>query len=67
MERFSRREFLAATAALGAAAPFSRIASAQGKSLVAATFPGTWNEAHREILAPEFRKRSGASVTQTII
>ncbi len=65
-QRFTRRTFLAATAALGAA-PFTHIARAQDKSLVAATFPGTWNEAHREILAPAFRKRSGASVTQTII
>lgn len=64
--RISRRSFIAAGAALGAS-QFAPLARAQGKTLVAATFPGTWNDAHREILAPAFRKRSGASVTQSII
>ena len=41
--------------------------TAQGKTLVAATFPGTWDEAHREILAPAFGKRTGASVTQSML
>ena len=63
----TRREVLAALAALGAAGLVPRRAAAQPKTLVAATFPGTWNEAHREILAPAFRKRTGASVTQSII
>jgi putative spermidine/putrescine transport system substrate-binding protein len=50
----------------GAAAMLPASAWAQ-KTLVAATFPGTWNEAHRKILAPAFHKATGASVTQSII
>ena len=67
----NRRHLLGTGAAFGAAAliPVSLPVSlrAQGKTLVAATFPGTWNEAHREFLAPAFTKRTGASVTQSIL
>jgi putative spermidine/putrescine transport system substrate-binding protein len=63
-----RRDVLGAGLALGAAAILPRRATAQGKTLVAATFPGTWNEAHRQILAPAFTRRAGgATVTQSII
>ena len=62
-----RRGLLRGAAALGAAAVIPARALAQAKTLVAATFPGTWNEAHRNILAPAFRKATGASVTQSII
>lgn len=65
--RISRRDFLAALAALGASSLATQRAAAQAKTLVAATFPGTWNEAHRQILAPAFAKRTGAAVTQSII
>jgi len=65
--RISRRKFIAAGASLGAASLAPLGALAQEKTLVAATFPGTWNEAHRQILAPAFRKRTGAAVTQSII
>ncbi len=51
----------------GAAALLPFASQAQGKTLVAATFPGTWNEAHRDYLAPAFTKRTGASVTQSIL
>jgi putative spermidine/putrescine transport system substrate-binding protein len=67
IDRISRRELLSAGAALSAAALLPTSASAQGKQLVAATFPGTWNEAHRQYLAPAFTKRTGASVTQSIL
>jgi len=60
----SRRQILAAGAGLFAMLPFR--AHAQSKTLVVATFPGTWNEAHRNLLAPYFKKRTGASVTQSI-
>ncbi|MCL4799359.1 MAG: extracellular solute-binding protein [Burkholderiales bacterium] len=60
-----RRSFLAAGLGLGASLALPRRALA-ADSLVVATFPGTWNEAHSKILAPYFRKRTGASVTQTI-
>src|SRR5712671_448365 len=66
-DRISRRQLLGAGAALGAASLLPASASAQGKQLVAATFPGTWNEAHRQFLAPAFSKRTGASVTQSIL
>ena len=56
-DRIDRRALLAGAAALGAASALPARALAQGKTLVAATFPGTWNEAHRKILAPAFRKR----------
>src|SRR5919204_5985167 len=62
-----RRSLLIGTAALGATSLLPAPARAQAKTLVAATFPGTWNEAHRAILAPAFRKATGASVTQSII
>src|SRR5215470_17268251 len=62
-----RRALLGGAAALGAVSVLPAGAFAQGKMLVAATFPGTWNEAHRAILAPAFRKATGASVTQSII
>jgi putative spermidine/putrescine transport system substrate-binding protein len=64
-QHIDRRTFMAAAAAAGSAALLPR-AFAQSKSLVVATFPGTWNEAHRNVLAPYFRKRTGASVTQSI-
>src|SRR5262249_35040650 len=62
-----RRALLGGAAALGASSLLPGSAFAQAKTLVAATFPGTWNEAHRAILAPAFRKATGASVTQSII
>jgi putative spermidine/putrescine transport system substrate-binding protein len=65
-ERFGRRDFLKAGAAAGALALLPRRAAA-ADPLVVATFPGTWNEAHRDVLAPYFRKKTGADVTQTIL
>jgi putative spermidine/putrescine transport system substrate-binding protein len=66
-ETIDRRTFLASSLAAGSLAMLPRGALAQGGSLVAATFPGTWNEAHRSILKPAFQKRTNASVTQSII
>src|SRR4051812_34584351 len=63
----SRRDLLGAGAALGATVVLPPMAFAQSKQLVAATFPGTWNEAHRQYLAPAFTKKTGASVTQSIL
>src|ERR1700751_114821 len=65
--RISRRNLLGTALSLTAASFVPARAGAQGKTLVAATFPGTWNEAHRQILAPAFQKATGASVTQSII
>jgi putative spermidine/putrescine transport system substrate-binding protein len=61
-----RRQFLEAGLATGALALLPRGAAA-ADPLVVATFPGTWNEAHRDVLAPYFRKKTGADVTQTIL
>lgn len=67
LDATSRRRFLMAGGALGLGAVLPRWARAAGNELVAATFPGTWNEAHRKILMPAFQKASGASVVQSII
>lgn len=64
--RMGRRQFLEAGLAAGALALLPRGAAA-ADPLVVATFPGTWNEAHRDVLAPYFRKKTGADVTQTIL
>lgn len=66
-DRISRRHVMGLGAAFGAAAILPGAARAQSKQLVAATFPGTWSEAHRQYLAPAFTKRTGASVTQSIV
>jgi putative spermidine/putrescine transport system substrate-binding protein len=66
-ESLTRRELLAAAASLGGAALLPSAAWA-AEPLVAATFPGTWSEAHRNVLKPAFAKATGgASVTQSII
>lgn len=62
-----RRTLLKGGAIATAASLLPRTLYAQTKTLVAATFPGTWNEAHRSILLPAFTKRSGAAATQSII
>jgi putative spermidine/putrescine transport system substrate-binding protein len=62
----SRRNFLTAGASAALLSALPSRALAQPKNLVAATFPGTWSEAHRNLLAPYFKKRTGATVTQSI-
>jgi putative spermidine/putrescine transport system substrate-binding protein len=64
--RISRRDLILTSAGAGLLALLPGRALAQQKTLVAATFPGTWNEAHRKLLAPYFTKRTGAGVTQSI-
>src|SRR5262249_51216503 len=59
--------FLGGAVSVGAASFLPATALAQAKTLVAATFPGTWNEAHRQILVPAFQRATGASVTLSII
>lgn len=61
-----RRQFLGAGAALGALSLLPR-ASLAAERLVAATFGGTWSQVHRELLAPYFRKRTGAELTQAVM
>ncbi len=62
-----RRALISGTAAFGAGMAMPWVARAQSKTLVAATFPGTWNEADRNIIAPAFKAATGASVTQSIV
>jgi putative spermidine/putrescine transport system substrate-binding protein len=62
-----RRSLLGGAAALGATLAMPTVLRAQSKTLVAATFPGTWNEADRNIIAPAFKKATGAAVTQSIV
>jgi putative spermidine/putrescine transport system substrate-binding protein len=64
--QLGRRDFLKAGVAAGGLALLPRNTAA-ADPLVVATFPGTWNEAHRDVLAPYFRKKTGADVTQTIL
>ena len=65
--RIRRRDLLTAGLGVGAAAVLPRLARAQSKNLVVATFPGTWSEAHRDLLGPYFKRRAGATVTQSIL
>jgi putative spermidine/putrescine transport system substrate-binding protein len=53
-----RRKTLKAMAALGAAgmAQNAGLAVAQSQSIAATTYPGAWEEAHRSVLVPAFRK-----------
>src|ERR1044072_1742207 len=62
-----RRKLVGGAAALGAGIAMPAILRAQSKTLVAATFPGTWNEADRNVIAPAFRQATGAAVTQSIV
>ena len=63
--RLSRRQFLASGAAAMLTPPLlsgmSGTARAAG-SMVATTYPGTWEVAQRQILLPAFAKASGATV-----
>lgn len=70
--RMKRRTFLGssfvagmALTGLGSCSGNSQSGSAQSDSLVAATYPGNWEEAHRKILVPAFQKATGAEATLT--
>jgi len=57
----TRRRFMAGASALGAAALLSRGALAKG-SVTAATYPGSWEEAFRTIVAPALKKASNVEL-----
>ncbi len=65
MTQWKRRNFIAAGLGLSAGLALPQRAAA-ADTLVAATFPGTWNEAHTKILVPYFRKQTKADATLTI-
>jgi len=63
----ARRHLLRSAGALGLALAGPRLALAEAKTLVAATFPGTWSEADRNVILPAFKQKTGAVATQSII
>jgi putative spermidine/putrescine transport system substrate-binding protein len=63
----NRRNLLKGVGASALALASPRLSLAQSKTLVAATFPGTWSEADRQIIQPAFRQLTDASVTQSIV
>jgi putative spermidine/putrescine transport system substrate-binding protein len=65
--RLDRRTVIAGATTLGASVAMPAILCAQSKTLVAATFPGTWSEADRNIILPAFKAATSASVTQSIV
>ena len=52
----TRRQLLQASLTLGALQLFPGMSHAQAKRLVFATFTGSWEEAHRAVLVPAFKK-----------
>ena len=55
----NRRNLLQTAQTLGAMHAFPGITWAQARPLVFATFTGSWEEAHKAVLVPAFRKASG--------
>lgn len=53
-----RRQMMTAALTLGAMQAFPHLSNAQARRLVFATFTGSWEEAHRDVLVPAFRKAS---------
>lgn len=51
-----RRQMMTAALTLGAMHAFPGISQAQARRLVFATFTGSWEEAHRDVLVPAFRR-----------
>lgn len=59
----SRRQLLQTGLALGAMQLFPHLSFAQAKRVVFATFTGSWEEAHRAVLVPAFKKANdGADI-----
>lgn len=52
----SRRHLLTGALTLGAMQLYPGLTKAQAKRLVFATFTGSWEEAHRDVLVPAYRK-----------
>src|SRR3974377_2179103 len=52
----SQRSLMTHAPALGAVPAFPGLTLAQARRLVFATFTGSWEEAHRDVLVPAFRK-----------
>ncbi|MCZ3003794.1 hypothetical protein NYY90_19640, partial [Acinetobacter baumannii] len=57
-----RRSLLAGALTLGATQALPGLSHAQARKLVFATFTGSWEEAHRAVLVPAFRKSTGGDI-----
>ena len=55
----TRRSMLQGTLAVAAMQLFPGLSHAQARRLVFATFTGSWEEAHKNVLVPAFRKANG--------
>lgn len=55
----SRRSLLGSALTLGAMHLFPGLSRAQARPLVFATFTGSWEVAHKEVLVPAFRRANG--------
>lgn len=55
----TRRHLLGSALTLSALQLFPGMSYAQARKLVFATFTGSWEEAHRDVLVPAFKKASG--------
>lgn len=55
----TRRYLLGSALTLSALQLFPGMSHAQARKLVFATFTGSWEEAHRDVLVPAFKKASG--------
>ena len=58
----TRRHLLGSALTLSALQLFPGISHAQARKLVFATFTGSWEEAHRDVLVPAFKKASGQNM-----
>jgi putative spermidine/putrescine transport system substrate-binding protein len=62
--QFDRRNLMTSALALAAMHAFPGISRAQARRLVFATFTGSWEEAHKDVLVPAFRKaNNNAEIT----
>lgn len=60
--QLTRRHLLGSALTLSAMELFPGISHAQARKLVFATFTGSWEEAHRDVLVPAFKKATGQDV-----
>jgi putative spermidine/putrescine transport system substrate-binding protein len=54
----TRRSLMTSALTLGAMQLFPALSEAEAKRIVFATFTGSWEEAHRDVLVPAYRKAS---------
>jgi len=58
----TRRSLMTSALTVSVMHLFPRLSHAEARLLVFATFTGSWEEAHRDVLVPAFRKASGADM-----